>query len=139
MKKYEIGYTTGVFDMLHVGHLNILRRAKEQCNFLIVGVSTDELVKEYKGKSPIIPFSERLEMVAALQCVDMVVPQRDRDKFAAWENYKFDAMFVGDDWKENKLFIEVEKRLNKEGVKVIYFPYTKNTSSTILREKLNVI
>lgn len=139
MKKYEIGYTTGVFDMLHVGHLNILRRAKEQCNFLIVGVSTDELVKEYKGKLPIIPFSERLEMVAALQCVDMVVPQRDRDKFAAWENYKFDAMFVGDDWKENKLFIEVEKRLNKEGVKVIYFPYTKNTSSTILREKLNVI
>lgn len=139
MKKYEIGYTTGVFDMLHVGHLNILRSAKEQCNFLIVGVSTDELVKEYKGKSPIIPFSERLEMVAALQCVDMVVPQRDRDKFAAWENYKFDAMFVGDDWKENELFIEVEKRLNKEGVKVIYFPYTKNTSSTILREKLNVI
>jgi len=139
MKKYEIGYTTGVFDMLHVGHLNILRRAKEQCNFLIVGVSTDELVKEYKGKLPIIPFSERLEMVAALQCVDMVVPQRDRDKFAAWENYKFDAMFVGDDWKENELFIEVEKRLNKEGVKVIYFPYTKNTSSTILREKLNVI
>ncbi len=139
MKKYEIGYTTGVFDMLHVGHLNILRRAKEQCNFLIVGVSTDELVKEYKGKLPIIPFSERLEMVAALQCVDMVVPQRDRDKFAAWGNYKFDAMFVGDDWKENELFIEVEKRLNKEGVKVIYFPYTKNTSSTILREKLNVI
>lgn len=139
MKKYEIGYTTGVFDMLHVGHLNILRRAKEQCNFLIVGVSTDELVKEYKGKLPIIPFSERLEMVAALQCVDMVVPQRDRDKFAAWENYKFDAMFVGDDWKENELFIEVEKRLNKEGVEVIYFPYTKNTSSTILREKLNVI
>jgi len=139
MKKYEIGYTTGVFDMLHVGHLNILRSAKEQCNFLIVGVSTDELVKEYKGKSPIIPFSERLEMVAALQCVDMVVPQRDRDKFAAWENYKFDAMFVGDDWKGNELFIEVEKRLNKEGVEVIYFPYTKNTSSTILREKLNVI
>jgi len=139
MKKYEIGYTTGVFDMLHVGHLNILRSAKEQCNFLIVGVSTDELVKEYKGKSPIIPFSERLEMVAALQCVDMVVPQIDRDKFAAWENYKFDAMFVGDDWKGNELFIEVEKRLNKEGVEVIYFPYTKNTSSTILREKLNVI
>lgn len=139
MKKYEIGYTTGVFDMLHVGHLNILRRAKEQCNFLIVGVSTDELVKEYKGKSPIIPFSERLEMVAALQCVDMVVPQRDRDKFAAWENYKFDAMFVGDDWKGNELFLEIEKRLNNEGVKVIYFPYTKNTSSTILREKLNVI
>lgn len=139
MKKYEIGYTTGVFDMLHVGHLNILRRAKEQCNFLIVGVSTDELVKEYKGKSPIIPFSERLEMVAALQCVDMVVPQRDRDKFAAWENYKFNAMFVGDDWKGNELFLEIEKRLNNEGVKVIYFPYTKNTSSTILREKLNVI
>lgn len=139
MKKYEIGYTTGVFDMLHVGHLNILRRAKEQCNFLIVGVSTDELVKEYKGKFPIIPFSERLEMVAALQCVDMVVPQRDRDKFAAWENYKFNAMFVGDDWKGNELFLDVEKRLNNEGVKVIYFPYTKNTSSTILREKLNVI
>lgn len=138
-KKYKVGYTTGVFDMLHVGHLNILKRAKEQCEYLIVGVSTDKLVLKYKNKTPVIPFEERLEMVEALQCVDQVVPQINRDKFEAWEQYKFNAMFVGDDWKGNPLFMEVEKMLNKEGVDVVYFPYTKNTSSTILREKLNVI
>lgn len=138
-KKFKVGYTTGVFDMLHVGHLNILRRAKEQCEYLIVGVSTDELVLQYKNIAPIIPFEERLEMVEALECVDEVVAQINRDKFSAWKNLKFDAMFVGDDWKGNSLFVEVEKKLNEHGVEVVYFPYTKNTSSTILREKLKVI
>lgn len=138
-KKFKVGYTTGVFDMLHVGHLNILRRAKEQCEHLIVGVSTDELVLSYKNKAPIIPFDERVEMVEALECVDEVVPQINRDKFAAWEEYKFDVMFVGDDWKGKPLFVEVEKRLKEQGSEVVYFPYTKNTSSTILREKLKVI
>ena len=138
-KKFKVGYTTGVFDMLHVGHLNILKRAKEQCDYLIVGVSTDELVLEYKNKAPIIPFEERVEMVEALECVDQVVPQENRDKFKAWNKFKFDAMFVGDDWKGKLLFVEVERRLNEQGVEVVYFPYTKNTSSTILREKLKVI
>ena len=99
MKKYRVGYTTGVFDMFHVGHLNILRKAKEQCDYLIVGVSTDELVREYKNKTPIIPFEERSEIVRSIDCVDKVIPQVNRDKYEAWKELKFDVMFVGDDWK----------------------------------------
>lgn len=136
MKKYKIGYTTGVFDMFHIGHLNILRRAKEQCDYLIVGVSTDELVESYKHKTPIIPYEERAEIVRAIRYVDEVIPQVNRDKFAAWENLKFNAMFVGDDWKGSTLFNEVEKKFKDVGVDIVYFPYTKGTSSTILREKI---
>ena len=138
MKKYKVGYTTGVFDMFHIGHLNILRRAKEQCEYLIVGVSTDELVQEYKKKTPVIPFEERCEIVQAIDCVDKVVAQENRDKFWAWKQLDFDVMFVGDDWKGKPLFMEVEAELKKVGVDVVYFPYTKDTSSTILREKLGV-
>lgn len=139
MKKYRVGYTTGVFDMFHIGHLNILRRAKEQCEYLIVGVSTDELVKEYKNKTPIIPFEERAEIVQSIDCVDRVIAQENRDKYEAWRELKFDVMFVGDDWKGKPLFIKVEEEFKKVGVDVVYFPYTKDTSSTILREKLNVL
>ena len=139
MKKYRIGYTTGVFDMFHIGHLNILRRAKEQCDYLIVGVSTDELVKEYKNKTPIIPFEERAEIVQSIDCVDRVIAQENRDKYEAWRELKFDVMFVGDDWKGKPLFMKVEEEFKKVGVDVVYFPYTKDTSSTILREKLNVL
>ena len=139
MKKYRVGYTTGVFDMFHIGHLNILRRAKEQCDYLIVGVSTDELVKEYKNKTPIIPFEERAEIVRSIDCVDRVIAQENRDKYAAWRELKFDVMFVGDDWKGKPLFMKVEEEFKKVGVDVVYFPYTKDTSSTILREKLNVL
>ena len=139
MKKYKVGYTTGVFDMFHIGHLNILRRAKEQCEYLIVGVSTDELVQEYKNKTPIIPFEERAEIVQSIDCVDKVIAQVDRDKFGAWRELKFDVMFVGDDWKGKPLFVEVEKKLKEVGIDVVYFPYTKYTSSTILREKLNIL
>src|SRR5690625_473291 len=119
MKQYKIGYTTGVFDLFHVGHLNILKRAKEQCEYLIVGVSTDELVMEYKHKQPVIPYTERIEIVAGIKYVDKVVPQITREKFVAWEHLLFDVMFVGDDWKGNALFKEVEKRLKKVGVDVI--------------------
>lgn len=136
MKKYRVGYTTGVFDMFHVGHLNILRKAKEQCDYLIVGVSTDELVREYKNKTPIIPFEERSEIVRSIDCVDKVIPQVNRDKYEAWKELKFDVMFVGDDWKGKPLFMKVEDDFKKVGVEVVYFPYTKDTSSTILREKL---
>lgn len=136
MKKYKVGYTTGVFDMFHIGHLNILRKAKEQCEYLIVGVSTDELVKEYKNKVPVVPFEERCEIVQAIDCVDKVVAQENRDKFWAWKRLGFDVMFVGDDWKGKPLFIEVEAEFKKVGVDVVYFPYTKDTSSSILREKL---
>ena len=139
MKKYRVGYTTGVFDMFHIGHLNILRRAKEQCEYLIVGVSTDELVKEYKNKTPIIPFEERAEIVQSIDCVDRVIAQENRDKYEAWRELMFDVMFVGDDWKGKPLFMKVEEEFKKVGVDVVYFPYTKDTSSTILREKLNVL
>ena len=136
MKKYKVGYTTGVFDLFHIGHLNILKRAKEMCDYLIVGVSTDELVESYKNKTPIIPYEERIEIVSAIKYVDEVVPQIDRDKFGAWKRLKFNVMFVGDDWKGSKLFNEVENKFKMVGVDIVYFPYTKGTSSTILREKV---
>lgn len=135
-KKYNVGYTTGVFDMFHIGHLNILRRAKEQCSKLIVGVSTDELVRSYKQKVPVIPFEECFAIVAACRYVDEVVSQEDRDKIAAFHRIGFDVMFVGDDWKGKPLFVDVERYLNEHGVEVVYFPYTQGTSSTILREKI---
>lgn len=138
MKKYKVGYTTGVFDLFHVGHLNILKRAKEYCDELIVGVSTDELVLEYKNKTPVIPYEERVAIVSAIKYVDKVVSQVNRDKFEAWENIGFDVMFVGDDWKGSNIFMEIEQQFSKVGVDIIYFPYTQGTSSTILREKVGI-
>lgn len=131
-----IGYTTGVFDMFHIGHLNILKRAKEQCDYLIVGVSTDELVQNYKNKLPIIPYAERAAIVESIKYVDKVIPQQNRDKITAFKEIKFNKMFVGDDWKGKMLFVEVEKYLNEHGAEVVYFPYTQGTSSSILREKI---
>lgn len=139
MKKYRVGYTTGVFDLFHIGHLNILKRAKEQCEYLIVGVSTDEVVKGYKHKAPVIPFEERISIVKAIQYVDQVVPQTSMDKFDAWEALKFDAIFHGDDWKGSKMYSEIERKFNEVGVEMVYFPYTKGTSSTILGEVLNKV
>ncbi|MCQ2403350.1 MAG: adenylyltransferase/cytidyltransferase family protein [Lentisphaeria bacterium] len=136
MKPYKIGYTTGVFDMFHVGHLNILRQAKEMCDYLIVGVSTDELSEQSKHKRPVIPYEERVAIVSAIRYVDQVVPQETKDKFAAFEKYHFDAMFVGDDWKGSELFNKYEAMLKPLGCTVVYFSYTQGTSSTILREKL---
>ena len=138
MKKFRVGYTTGVFDLFHVGHLNILKRAKEQCDFLIVGVTTDELVS-YKSKKAIIPFSERIEIVQSIKYVDKVVPQENMDKFSAWEKLKFEAIFVGDDWKGTQKWLEYEKQFASVGVEIIYFPYTTGTSSTKLRCVLDKI
>lgn len=132
-----IGYTTGVFDMFHIGHLNILRRAKEQCDFLIVGVSTDELVKSEKNKTPIIPFENRCKIVEAIKYVDKVVPQVDKNKFEAWEKYKFDKMFVGSDWKGTETWNRFEEQLKPMGVKIVYVDYTEGISSSIIREKLD--
>ncbi|MFC7322726.1 adenylyltransferase/cytidyltransferase family protein [Halobacillus campisalis] len=138
MKPYKIGYTTGVFDLFHVGHLNILKKAKEQCDYLIVGVSTDELVQQYKNKQPVIPFVDRREIVNGIKFVDQVVPQINRDKLAAWEVLNFNVMFVGDDWKGDELFMEVEKEFNQVGVDIVYFPYTKGVSSTLVKEKIEL-
>ena len=139
MKKEIVGYTTGVFDLFHVGHLRLLNRAKSRCDRLIVGVSTDELVEEYKRKQPVIPFEERSEIVSALKCVDEVVPQKHRDKVAAYHEIKFDIMFVGSDWKGSDLFNEVESELAGHGVDVVYFEYTSNVSSTSLQSTLQAI
>ncbi len=132
-----IGYTTGVYDMFHIGHLNILRRAKEQCDFLIVGVSTDELVEHDKNKMPIIPFAERCAIVEAIKYVDKVVPQVDKNKFAAWEQYHFNKMFVGSDWKNTPQWNEFEMQFAPVGVKIVYLDHTDGISSTILRDRLN--
>lgn len=137
-KQYEVGYTTGVFDLFHVGHLNILKKAKERCNCLIVGVSTDELVMKYKNKQPVIPFRERIEIIQGIKYVDKVVPQVTRDKLAAWDALQFDVMFVGDDWKGDALFNEVEKKFKKLGTDTVYFPYTNGVSSTLVREKIKL-
>jgi glycerol-3-phosphate cytidylyltransferase len=139
MKDEIVGYTTGVFDLFHIGHLRLLQRAKSQCDRLIVGVSTDELVMTYKNKKPVIPFEERLEIVSALKCVDKVVPQKHRDKIAAYHEIKFDVMFVGSDWKGSDLFNEVESELAGFGVNVVYFEYTSNVSSTALQSTLQAI
>ena len=138
IKKYKVGYTTGVFDMFHIGHLNILRRAKEQCEFLIVGVTTDELVS-YKNKKAVIPCCERVEIVKSIKYVDKVVPQKNMNKIQAWEKYKFGVIFVGSDWKGTKKWNEFEKQFSKVGVDIVYFPYTKSTSSTLLRKALQKI
>lgn len=135
-RKYKIGYTTGVFDMFHIGHLNILKRAKEQCEYLIVGVSTDELVEDYKHKTPVIPFDERINIISSICYVDEVVPQVSMDKYEAWKKLHFDAIFHGDDWKGSDLYNEIERKLSQVGVKMIYLPHTAGTSSTLLHEKL---
>lgn len=134
-RKQRIGYTTGVYDLFHIGHLNLLRRAKGNCDYLIVGVSVDQLV-EYKGKRSVIPFEERREIVSAIRYVDRVVAQEDMDKIAAWERLKFDVMFVGDDWKGTEKWNRIESELNERGVELIYFSYTKGTSSTLINETL---
>lgn len=130
-----IGYTTGVFDLFHIGHLIMLKNAKALCDKLIVGVTTDELVS-YKGKKAVIPFEERLEIVRSIKYVDAAIPQKDMDKFNAWEKLKFDLMFVGDDWHKSPRWNDFEEHFKEVGVKIIYFPYTEGTSSTLINEVL---
>ena len=132
MEKKIIGYTTGVYDMFHIGHLNVIRRAKEQCDYLIVGVSTDELVQHDKNKTPVIPYAERAAIVEAIKYVGEVVPQPDKNKFAAWEKYHFDKMFVGSDWKGTPQWNEFEKQFEPYGVEIVYLPHTDGISSTQL-------
>lgn len=136
-KKYKIGYTTGVFDMFHIGHLNILKRAKEQCDYLIVGVTTDDLCISRKHKKPIINSQERMAIVEAICFVDKVVPQNDMDKLSAIKKYGADVVFVGSDWKGTPSWVEYEKQFNAQGCAVVYLDHTDGISSSILRERLN--
>lgn len=139
MKKYKIGYTTGVFDLFHIGHLNVLRNAKEQCDYLIVGVSTDEVVESYKHKKPIIPFEERVAIVEAIKYVDKVVPQISMDKRKAWEQLHYNALFHGDDWKGSALYDKYKKEFEGTGVELVFLPHTDGTSSTTLTAILNKV
>lgn len=134
-KDQVIGYTSGVFDLFHVGHLNILKRARALCDRLIVGVTIDELVG-YKGAKAVIPFEQRIEIVQSIRYVDLAVPQDHLDKLVMWQKLKFDVMFIGNDWFDTERFKEYEKKLAGVGVKIIYLPYTEGVSTSDIKDKL---
>lgn len=135
MKPYKVGYIAGVFDLFHIGHLNLLRRAKDRCEYLIVGVLTDELVVHFKNSPPYIPFEERREIIEALKVVDEAVPVTfdTIEKLKAWDKYHFDCLFSGDDYSGNPYWIEDQKRLQELGSDIEFFPYTRSTSSTMIK------
>lgn len=135
-KKYHIGYAQGAFDMFHVGHLNLIKNAKDRCDYLIVGINTDQLISSYKNKEAIIPLEERLQIVEAIKHVDQVIQADTLDKVEIWEQHHFDAVFIGSDWKGNQRWKDTEVELSEYGVDVVYLPYTKGTTSSLLREKL---
>jgi len=133
-----IGYTTGVYDLFHIGHLNLLKNAKGMCDKLIVGVTIDELV-QYKGKQAMIPFEDRIEIVRSIKYVDAAVPQYDMDKLTACKKLGATFLFVGDDWYGTEKWQDYEKQFAAEGIKIVYFPYTKGISSTKINEALNAV
>lgn len=130
-----IGYTSGVFDLFHIGHLNLLKNAKGMCDKLIVGVTVDELVV-YKGKKPMIPYCERIEIVRSLKYVDAAVPQGDMDKLSMCKKLKANVLFVGDDWYNTSKWNEYERELKEVGIRVVFFPYTKGVSTTKIGDML---
>ena len=136
MKKYKKGFTVGTFDLFHIGHLNLLRSAKEYCDYLIVGVHSDEWVKHCKNRPTVIPYEDRADIVAAIRYADEVVKNETRSKMEAWEKYKFDVAFIGDDWKGTEVWNKIEKELNSVGCDVVYIPYTQGISTTELRIRL---
>ena len=133
-----IGYTTGVYDLFHIGHLNLLKNAKGMCDKLIVGVTVDELVA-YKGKKSMIPFEDRIEIVRSIKYVDAAVPQYDMDKLSACKKLGAKFLFVGDDWYGTEKWREYERQFKEEGIQIVYFPYTKGVSSTKINEALNAV
>lgn len=133
-----IGYTTGVYDLFHIGHLNLLKNAKGLCDKLIVGVTVDELVT-YKGKQAMIPFEDRIEIVRSCKYVDAAVPQYDMDKLSACKKLGAGILFVGDDWYATDKWKEYEKEFEEAGIRIVYFPYTKGTSSTQIRKALEMV
>jgi glycerol-3-phosphate cytidylyltransferase len=133
---YGVGYASGVFDMFHVGHLNILRRARQHCETLVVGVGSDEYVEALKGRAPVVPLVERLDIISALGIVDEVIIDHSEDKVLAWQERNFDVIFKGDDWKGSPKGQRLEADMSGLGVDVVYFPYTLHTSSTLLRAYL---
>jgi len=138
-KSETVGYVPGAFDMFHVGHLNILRRSREMCDWLVAGVATDKSVEVMKGYRPIVPEFERAEVVASNRYVDEVVIDHSEDKRQAWEGRHFDILFKGSDWRDTEKGDRLEKAMAEIGVRVEYLPYTPQTSSTQLRQALNRI
>lgn len=133
---YKIGYTTGVFDLFHTGHLRIIQKAKAQSEHLIVAVSSDDLVFSYKNRYPIMKLEERLEIVSALKYVDQVVIQDDMNKIIALEKYQFNAHFHGNDWQSSELYLDLKKQFESRGVASIFFPYTEGTSTSFLKKRV---
>lgn len=133
----KVGYAVGAFDLFHVGHLNILRQARSRCDFLIAGVVNDDLCEAGKGRRPVIPLSERLEIVQSIAYVDRAVEENHVNRLESWEELGFNVFFKGDDWRGTAAGNELERQFSAVGVAVVYFPYTLNTSSTILRRTLN--
>ncbi len=129
----KIGYTTGIFDLFHIGHLNIIKEAKKKCDFLIVAVSNDKLAKKLKNKKPVIPFKERYLIIKSLKYVDKVVEEKVDDKILAKKKYKFNIIFKGDDWKNSEKWKDLKKRLKKLDTEVFFIKYTKGTSSTLIK------
>lgn len=140
MKKYHIGYTCGVFDLFHVGHLNLLERCKEQCDILIVGVCNDDYVRNVKGKEPVYPEDERVRIIKALKCVDdavLVDIETTNDKMIAIKKFNFDVLFSGDDWKGSERYKKTEEQFASLGAHIEYLPYTKGISTSQTKEKLS--
>ena len=131
-----VGFTAGTFDMFHVGHLNLLKNAKERCDYLVVGVNSDELVINYKHKKPVVPIEERVQIVEAIKYVDQVIVTDTLDKKAVWDKIAYSRLFIGDDWKGSDRWNKTEEEMKQYGVEVVYLPYTKTTNSTLLRKKL---
>lgn len=134
MKKYKVGYTQGTYDMFHIGHLNLLKHASELCEYLIVGINSDELVKEYKHKVPVINEEERAEIVRNIKCVDECYIVTTLDKKDAYKKFHFDAIFIGDDWKGNSRWERTQEEMKSMGVDLVYLPHTSGVSSTALTE-----
>lgn len=140
MKKYRIGYTCEVFDLFHVGHLNLLERCKEQCDYLIVGMCDDKYVREVKKKEPVINEDDRLRILNALKCVDRaekVDIETTNDKMLAWNRFKFDVLFSGDDWKGSERYLKTEEQFKKIGASIEYLPYTQGVSSSGIKKKIS--
>lgn len=137
MKKYNIGYTQGVYDMFHIGHLNLINHAKDYCDFLIVGVNSDELVETYKHKTPVINEQERYAIVSNIKAVNRCIITHTLDKIEMWNDLHFNVVFIGDDWKGNPRWEQTKQDLEKYGVDVVFLPHTKGVSSTILRAENN--
>ena len=136
MKEKVIGFTAGTFDMFHIGHLNLLKNAKSRCDYLIVGVNSDQLVEEYKNKKAVVPLEERMEIIRSIRYVDEVMQIDSLDKAISWKQKHYNLLFIGDDWKGNSRWENTEREMEMYGVKVVYLPHTEGTTSTLLREKL---